>query len=114
MPVKKGPDELAADIFQAEFEMGVLINGVVAAVERGGADVKALLVGDFFRADQTGRVAGARCGDGGVKRVREGVAESDARRGGIDVFAGARAIEHARLSGHVGLSFYTGGTRRKG
>jgi hypothetical protein len=45
--------------------------------------------------------------------VRESVAKSDARRGGFDEFAGARAIEHARLSGHVGLSFYTGGTGRK-
>jgi hypothetical protein len=41
--------------------------------------------------------------------VREVVAKRDARRGGFDEFAGARAIEHAGLSSHDGLSFYTGG-----
>jgi hypothetical protein len=51
MGVEEGPDELAADVFEAEFEMGVLVDGVMAAVERGGADVEALLVGDFFGAD---------------------------------------------------------------
>jgi hypothetical protein len=45
--------------------------------------------------------------------MSEIVAERDAGRGGFDKFAGARAIEHARLSGHVGLSFYTGGGKRK-
>jgi hypothetical protein len=37
------------------------------------------------------------------------VAERDARRGGFDEFAGARAIKHARLSSHDGSSLYTGG-----
>ena len=50
MRVKKGPDELAADVFQAEFEMRVLEDGVMAAVKGGGTDVEALLVGDFVRA----------------------------------------------------------------
>jgi hypothetical protein len=111
--VQEGPDELAADVFQPEFEMGVLVNGVVAAVERGGADVQALLVRNFFGADQARCVTRARGGDGGIERMREVVAESDARQGGFNEFAGARAIEHARLSGHVGLSFYTGGGKRK-
>src|SRR5438270_11906307 len=44
MRVKERPYELAADIFEAEFEMGVLINGVVPAVKRGGANVEALPV----------------------------------------------------------------------
>ena len=48
MRVEEGPDELAADIFEAEFEMGVLVDGVMAAIESGGTDVEALLVGDFF------------------------------------------------------------------
>jgi hypothetical protein len=51
MGVEERPDELAADIFEAEFEMGVLIDGVMAAVERGRADVETLLVGDFFGDD---------------------------------------------------------------
>ena len=47
MRVKKRPDELAADVFQAELEMGVLVDGVMAAIKGGGADIQALLVGDF-------------------------------------------------------------------
>ncbi len=109
MGVEEGPDELAADVFEAEFEMGVLVDGVMAAVESGGADVEALLVRDFFRADEARRVAGTRGGDGGIEGMGEGVAESDARRGGFDEFAGTGIIEHAGLGGHVGVSFYTGG-----
>ena len=52
MRVEKGPHKLAADVFESEFEMGVLINGVVAAEKGAGADVEALLVGDFFGTDQ--------------------------------------------------------------
>ena len=107
--VEEGPDELAADILEAEFEMGVLIDGVVAAVESGGADVEALLVGDFFGDDETRGVAGAGGGDGGVVGMREGVAEGDAGRGGFDEFAGAAGFEHAGLGDHVVGSFYTGG-----
>ena len=83
MGVKERPGELAADIFKAKFEMGVLIDGVMATVKSGRADVEALLVGDFFGADQARGVAGAGGGDGGIERVREGVAESDAWRSGF-------------------------------
>src|SRR5882672_10252727 len=76
MGVEERPDELAGDIFEAEFEMGVLENGVMAAVEGGGADVEALLVGDFFGADKARGVAGAGGGDGGVEGMGPGVAES--------------------------------------
>src|SRR5271170_1689579 len=37
--VEKRPDELAANVFEAKFEVGVLINGVMTAVESGRADV---------------------------------------------------------------------------
>ena len=84
MGVEEGPDELAADIFEAEFEMGMLVDGVMAAVERGGADVEALLFGDFFGNDEARGVAGARGGDGGIVGMREGVAEGDAGGGGFD------------------------------
>ena len=84
MRVEEGPDELAADVFEAKFEMGVLVDGVMAAVEGGCANVEALLVGDFFRADEAGRIAAARRGNGGIERMSEGIAESDARRGGFD------------------------------
>ncbi len=82
--MEEGPHELAADIFEAEFEMGVLVDGVMATIERGGADVEALLVGDFFGDDKARGVAGAGGGDGGVVGVGEGVAESDPGGGGFD------------------------------
>ena len=64
---------------------------------------------DFFGADEARRVASARGSDGGIKRVSESVAESDAWRAGFDEFARARAIKHARLGSHDGTSLYTGG-----
>src|SRR5205085_4306768 len=113
MRVKERPDELAADVFEAKFEMRVLVDGVVAAVKRGGADIEALLVGDFFGGDQAGRITGARSGNSGIERVRESVAERDARRGGFDKFAGTRAVKHARLGSHVGRLFYTRGQEKE-
>ena len=71
MRVQKRPDELAADVFEAEFEMRVLIDGVMAAEKGGRADVHALLFGDFLGIDQARRVAGARRGDGGIEGMRE-------------------------------------------
>ena len=84
MRVKERPDELAADIFEAEFEMSVLVDGVVTAVEGGGADVDALLVGDLFGANESRGVTGAGGGDGGIERVQESVAKRDAGRAGLD------------------------------
>src|SRR5579885_3024575 len=92
--------------FEFGLEMSMLINGVMSAVEGGSADVEALLVGDLFRADEAGGIAGTGGGNRRVKGMNEGVAESDARRPGLDEFTGARAIEHARLRGHVGSLFY--------
>ena len=108
--MEKRPDELAADVFQAKFEMGVLVYGVVAAEESGGADVETLFIVDFFGIDEAGRVTGAGSGDGGVEWMREGVAESDARGSRLDEFGGITGMEHARLSGHVGKHF----TRKRG
>jgi hypothetical protein len=101
MRVKEGPDELAANVFEAKFEMRVLVHGVVATEKCAGANVEALLVGDFFTADETGRVTGARGGDGGVEGMSEGVAESDARRRAFDELCRVSAVKHARLSGHL-------------
>src|SRR5712692_6324285 len=100
MGVEEGPDELAGDVFEAEFEMGVLVNGVMAAVERGGADVEALLIGDFFWADKSRRVAGAGGGDGGIVRMGPGVAEGDAGRSGFDELTREGIFEHAGLRSH--------------
>ena len=83
MGMKKRPDELAADVFEAKFKSGVLKDGVVAAVEGGGTDVEALLVGDFFGGDEMVGVAGAGGGNGGVKWMGEGISESNARGGGF-------------------------------
>ena len=52
MGVQERPHELAADVFQAELEMGVLENRVMAAEVGGRADIHPLLLGDFFGADQ--------------------------------------------------------------
>ena len=109
MGVKERPDELAADIFETEFEMRVLIDGMVAAEKSGGAYVETLLVGDFFWSDEMRGVASARGSDCGIERMREGVAESDARRSGLNEFAGISALKHARLGGHSRESFYTEG-----
>src|SRR5947207_3003790 len=111
MRVKERPDELAADVFETEFEMRMLVNRVVSAIERCGADVEALLVRNFLGVDEARRIAGARGGDGGIEGMRKGIPESDARRAGFHVLAGTRAIEHARLGGHVGGLFYTFPTR---
>jgi hypothetical protein len=108
MGVEKRPDELAADIFQAEFEMGVLIDGVVTAKKSGGTDVEPLFVVYFLRSDEAGRVAGACGGDGGVEGMGESIAESDARWSGLDEFGRITGTEHARLSGHVGESILHG------
>jgi hypothetical protein len=104
--MEERPDELAADIFEAEFEMGVLVDGVMAAIEGGSADVEALFIRDFFGNDEARGVAGTGGGDGGVVGMSEGIAESHARRGGFDEFTGTAGFEHAGLCGHVGGSFY--------
>ena len=105
--VEKRPDELATDVFEAEFERGVLENGVVTAVEGGGANVEALLVGDLFRSDEMVGVTSSSGGDGGIERMIEKVAKGYARWGRFNGFGGASAIEHARLCGHDGRVFYT-------
>ncbi len=83
--VKERPDELAADIFEAEFEVRVLIHGVMATEVSGGADGDALLVGDFLRADQARGVAGSGGGDGGIIGMCKVIAEGDAGGGGFDL-----------------------------
>ena len=91
MRVQERPDELPADIFEAEFKMRVLVNGVVAAEEGRRADHHALLFGDFFRIDQSGRIARARRRDRGIEWMREMIPQSDARRGGFDLDPGGES-----------------------
>ena len=82
--MQKRPDELAADVFESKLKMRVLINGVMAGEKRGRADGGALLVGDFLGRNQARRIAGARGGNGRVVRMREGIAQRDARDGRLD------------------------------
>src|SRR5271154_2333760 len=98
--VKKRPDELAADVFQAEFEMRMLVDGVMAAVEGGRADVEALLIGDFVGGDQARGIACACGGNGRIEGVRKCVAKRYTRRGGIDRVRTRPPPEHGGLSSH--------------
>src|SRR5256885_7550979 len=73
MCVEKRPHKLARNIFQTEFKVSVLVNGMMAAVKGSGPNVETLLVGDFFRPDQTRSVAGTRRSDRGVERMSPGI-----------------------------------------
>lgn len=83
--MEERPYELPADIFEAKFKMRVLENGVMPAVKRGRADRDALLVRDFFGADQARGIAGARRRDRRIERMSEPVPERDAGRSGFNV-----------------------------
>ena len=100
MRVQERPDELAADIFESEFKMGVLEDRVMAAVISCRAHVDALLFGDFFRADQARGIAGTRGSDSGIEGMREGVAQRDARRGGFDQRIGRCVGRDGHWRGH--------------
>ena len=101
MRVQERPDELAADVFQAEFKMRVLVDGVMAAEKGAGADVDALLFGDFFGTDQARGIAGARRGDRGIERMRERVAQRDARRGSFHLRLRIESGKGENLRGHL-------------
>src|SRR5205814_5996704 len=85
--VKKGPDKLPGDVLQAKFKIRVLINGVMAGVERQRTDRVALLVGDLARTDHTRRVAGARSRDRSGERHARRVSQRN---------LGLFSDEHAR------------------
>ena len=61
---------MTRDVLEAELEMRVLVDGVMAGVERERADGVALLLGDLRGGDHPRRVTGARGGDRAVKRRR--------------------------------------------
>jgi len=81
--VKKAPDELPADVFQAELEMSVLEYGVVSAVVSRGTNRNALLVRNFFRTDQPGRITSPGSGNRGIEWMSEVIPQSYARRTGF-------------------------------
>ena len=66
--MEKGPDKLTAYVFQAEFEMGVLIDRVMPGIKGQRTNRVALIVCDLVSTDHTRRVAGARGGNRSVKR----------------------------------------------
>ena len=84
----------------------MLINGVMSAVKSSGADVHPLLVGDFFRADQTRCVASARRRYCGIKRMREKIAQGNPWRSAFKAFT-RQTFEHSGLIGHGRRLFYT-------
>src|SRR4029077_11954268 len=84
MRVQKRPHELAAYVLQAKFKMRVLINRMVARVVSRGAYRGALFFGDLVRRNQPWSVAGAGGGDSGVIRMRERIAQRDARNRLLD------------------------------
>src|SRR5262249_11071228 len=100
MRVQERPDKLAAYILEPEFKMRVLIDRVMPAVKRGCANVDALLVCNFFRADQALRVARSRRSNRRIVGMRECIAQRYDRRTGIDQFSGARRIKHSGLGCH--------------
>ena len=112
MSVKKGPNKLAANILDPKLEVSVLIYGVMPAIESGGADVEALLVGDFVGGNQAGGVAGSRSRDRRIEGMRKGISECDAWWRRLDGIRRRRTFEHARLGSHVEKSFYTDGEAR--
>ena len=112
MGVKKRPDELAANVLDSEFEVRMLIHGVMPAIESGCADVEALLVGDFVGSNQARRVAGSGGGNRRIEGMRKGVSECDAWGRRLDRIRRRRTFEHAGLGSHVEKSFYTHGEER--
>jgi hypothetical protein len=78
--VKKGPHELATDIFETEFEGGMLEDGVMPAIKCSGANVKALFVSDLFWGYEVVCVTSASRGDCGIERMIKKIAKSYPRR----------------------------------
>ena len=100
--MQKRPHKLPAYVFHAKFEMRVLVDRVMPAIEGGRANIESLLVRDFVGIDQARGIAGARGGDGRIERVQEGVTQSHPRRARFHQARVRSALKHARLCGHVG------------
>ncbi len=101
MRVEKRPDELPAHIFEPEFEVRVLVNGVMPAEIRSRADGHALLFGDFLGNHQMRRIAGARRRNRGIERVRERVAQRHARRRRLHLRSDGCVGNGRQLRGHL-------------
>ncbi len=104
--VQEAPHELARDSRERELEGGVLIDGVVTALEGERADVAALAIGDLVDFDDARRVAGAGGRDRVVVGTLEPVAQPDlgtavdqaaARGGSNGALIDGIDARHARL-----------------
>ena len=82
--MQERPHELPRDVLEAELEVRVLVDRVVAGVEGQRADGVALAVGDLGGADHARRVARARRGDGAVERLVGRVAQRHQGRGRVE------------------------------
>ena len=99
--VEKRPDELPAHIFESEFEMRVLVNGVMPAKVGSRTDRHALLIGDFLGNYQVRRVARPRRRNRRIERVRERVAQRHARRGSLHLRSNGCVGNGGQLRGHL-------------
>ena len=80
--MQDAPDELARDVLESELEVRVLVDGVMAGLERERADRVALAIRDLVDGDDPRRIAGPRGGDRAVERVLGRIAQRDQRRCG--------------------------------
>src|ERR1700735_53683 len=100
MRVKQRPHKLPADIFQSEFEMGVLKYGVMSAIVSCGSDRHALLVSDFLETDKAGRIACASSRNRRIERMSEIISQRYPRRSGFHLGSGRRIRRWIKLRGH--------------
>jgi len=108
MSMKKRPDELTTNIFETEFKVGMLKNGVVAAVKCGSANVDALLLGDFAVVNDVRRIARSSRGHRRIERMRERIAKGYPRGASFhDGICGAD-FRCSWLGGHLGKHFTRG------
>ena len=91
MRVQERPDELPAHVLEAELEVRVLVDRVVAPLEGEGADGLALGGGDLVGLDDAGRVAGASSRDGPCVGLAAGAPEGDLGRAREDHEVHSRA-----------------------
>ena len=101
MRVQEGPHELPAHVFQAKFEVRVLIDRVMPAEVRSRADHHPLLFGDFLGTNEPRRIARARRRHCRIERVREIISQRHARRRRFHLRSLRRVGYGRKLRGHL-------------
>ena len=87
MAVKQAPNELTGDVLQSEYEVGVLVDGVVPTVERSSADGVPLPIRDLGWLDDTRHIACACGSNREVEGVLEVCEEPDPRSLSLQPFS---------------------------